>query len=79
MSTRPIMIVALAGAMCLVTAGCGGPTKAGIEARELARKRLAIVNAQLTFDQAQQAFRSGQFDKASREITAAIRLYPDWA
>jgi tetratricopeptide (TPR) repeat protein len=57
-------------------AGCGGPTKAGIEARENARQRLDLVNADLGYDQANQAFEAGQFDKALREINTALQLYP---
>lgn len=76
MSTRPIVILVLLFT-CLVAWACG-PSPAGIQARNTARARLDKVNAQLTYDQALQAFGAGQFEKASKEINTAIRLNPQW-
>jgi tetratricopeptide (TPR) repeat protein len=78
MSTRPILIAVLLGALGAVAAGCGGPTKAGIEARKVARARLDKVNAELSYDQAVQAFESGKFEKATRDLNTAIALHPEW-
>lgn len=58
-------------------AGCGGPTKAGLEARSDARERLAMVNAQVSYDQAERAFEVGQFDRALREVENALQRYPE--
>ncbi|MHC4101368.1 MAG: tetratricopeptide repeat protein [Planctomycetota bacterium] len=78
MSTRPILIVALLAVLGAFLSGCGGPTKKGIEARNKARIRLNRVNAQLSYDQALQAFEAGQFEKAAHELEIAIQLYPEW-
>ncbi|MHC4208921.1 MAG: tetratricopeptide repeat protein [Planctomycetota bacterium] len=79
MSTRPILIVALLTVVGAFLWGCGGPTQKGIEARTRARARLNRVNAQLSYDQAMQAFEAGQFEKAAHELSIAIRLHPEWA
>lgn len=81
MSTTIRSIISLAlvptlGAALAVAGGCGGPTKAGLEARAEARDRMGLVNAQLSYDQAKRAFEVGQFDRALREITHAIDRYP---
>ncbi|MEE8155043.1 MAG: hypothetical protein V3T53_08855, partial [Phycisphaerales bacterium] len=64
---------------CLVTAvyvvGCSGGGYHE-EMRSSARERVAIFNAQLAYDQATQAFNTGRFDQAMREIVAAIQQYP---
>lgn len=57
--------------------GCNGPTKAGEQARSQANDRMNIINAQVHYDQAKQAFQTGQFDKAQREIRRAIARYGD--
>lgn len=49
------------------------------QVRTDASNRVAIVNAQLQYDQAKQAFEVGQFAKATREINAAIATYPEAA
>jgi len=79
MSTRPILIVALLAVLAAFLSGCGGPTKKGIEARNRARVRLDRVNAELSYDQAMQAFEAGQFEKAEHELRIAIQLHPEWA
>lgn len=55
--------------------GCGGPTKAGLEARANARNRMDSVNADLAAQQAKQQFEVGQLDKALETINAAIARY----
>ncbi len=78
LSPRRISIVCVAlTASTLLMGGCNGPTKAGIEARQHARDRLDKVNSHVTFDQAQQSFEVGQFDRALREVEAAIARYPE--
>ncbi len=62
-----------------VAAGCGGPTKAGLEARQKARHRLDVLEANITSDQAKQAFMAGRFDKAASLINTAIAQHPEWA
>ncbi len=79
MSTRPILIVALLAVVGSFLAGCGGPTKKGLEARATARARINLINAQLAYDQAMQAFEAGQFKKADNELKTAIQLHPEWA
>ncbi|MHC5026974.1 MAG: tetratricopeptide repeat protein, partial [Planctomycetota bacterium] len=66
------------GALLLMTtlAACG-PTKTGIEAREQARERLDIVNAQMTFDQAERAFEAGRFERALDSLEEAIARYEE--
>ncbi len=64
-------VVAAAGLV-----GCGGPTKTGLEARKQARDRVDLVNAQLHYDQAYQAFETGQLDKALHQINQALQRYP---
>ena len=75
MATRSILIPPLLGVVCLL--GACGPTTAGLKARAEARERLALVNAVLGYDQAQQAFSVGDFDKALRAIGAALELSPE--
>ena len=64
----------------LVTAvylvGCSGGGGYHEEMRSSARERVAIFNAQLAYDQATQAFNTGRFDQAMRQIVAAIQQYP---
>jgi tetratricopeptide (TPR) repeat protein len=59
--------------------GCNGPTKAGQEARADANDRVSLMNAQINFEQARQAFSTGEFEKAAREIRIAISRTPDQA
>lgn len=75
MSTRPILI-ALAAFTLAASAGCGGPTR-GMQARERAEERLDMVNSKLSYDQGEQKFEAGQFEKALKEIDLAIKLYPN--
>ena len=78
LSISRVTIVSLVlGLIVLGSVGCSGPTKAGVEARERARQRLDKVNSHITFDQARQSFEVGQFERALREIDAAIKRYPD--
>ena len=57
--------------------GCGGPTKAGLEARAKAHSRMDSVNADLAAQQAKQQFEVGQLDKAIVTINAAIARYSE--
>ena len=69
-------LMVLACLSIVTVCGCG-PTKSGLEFRVDARKRMDLVSAKITFEQASQSFESGKFDRALREIDAAIRRYPD--
>lgn len=72
LATSCTLFIALAG-------GCSGPTKAGQEARTQANDRVDLLNAQINFEQSRQAFNTGQFEKAQREISIAIARAPDQA
>lgn len=63
--------------LLLFCGGCGGPTKAGLEARANAHKRMDSVNADLAAQQAKQQFEVGQLDKAIDTINAAIARYDE--
>ena len=63
--------------LLLLCSGCGGPTKAGLEARANAHKRMDSVNADLAAQQAKQQFEVGQLDKAIDTINAAIARYDE--
>lgn len=77
MSRHPvILLVAIIFIANLVA--CYGPgTKYGKEIRDSAEARINSFNSQLAYDQANQAFRSGQFDKALRQIDGALKLNSD--
>ena len=60
----------------IVSIGCSGPSKAGLDARANAHERMDIVNADLAAQQAMQQFEVGQFDDALGTIENAIQRYP---
>ncbi len=62
--------LAAALAACLLSA-CA-PRTAGLEARKDADARFRRTTSLVSFDQARQAFESGDLDKARREVEAAI-------
>jgi Tfp pilus assembly protein PilF len=72
--TRLMLATVLIGSVGLL-AGCNGPTKAGKEARSAAQDRMNVMSAQVNYDQARQSFETGQFEKAHREIRAAIARF----
>lgn len=72
MATRLTILAALTAAAFIN--GCG-PGKEGMKARADAQDRMNLVSAQIHFDQARQSFKTGQFEKALREITHAIGRY----
>lgn len=76
MKTRSIIII-LAAASVATLGGCGGPTQAGLDARADARDRINAFTAQFTYDQARQDYESGQFERALRNVNAAIGESPD--
>lgn len=57
----------------LGTTGCTGPTKKGIEARAAAQSRFDSVRSRVDYDQANQAFRAGDFVTAKNHLDAAIK------
>ena len=75
MSTRPLLIVLLI-AVSGLNMGCATPTH-GEQARIDARRRMNSVNAAITYDQAEQAFKTGQFDDALKNINACLEAMPD--
>ena len=75
LSVRSLLLtVAILG-----TAGCHGPSKAGLEARENAYNRIDKVNTQIAFGQAQQAFEVGNLREGLEIITEAVVRYPEAA
>lgn len=79
MSARPILIVILLLlAIGSSLTGCG-PSDRGFKARVSARERVNFINAELTHDQAMQAFEVGRFDQALRGVNAAIEQFPESA
>lgn len=60
-------------ALCFMLVGCGAPNSRKV--REEANERVLFVKAQLHFDQANQAFATGQLEKALKEIDVAIFMY----
>jgi len=66
----------LAAFLALAPVGCNGPTKAGQAARDAARNRAKETSAVIVYDQAMQSFKSGQFDRAFKEIDEAILRLP---
>ena len=71
MSARFVLIPVLAVLVLATGSGCGGPSFHD-EMRIDARKRLDVLNASLNYDQALQAFKSGQFEKAIKFTTTAL-------
>ena len=78
-NARTMMLVGMGLVLAMGLGGCNGPGKTGMEMREKSRNRVAMMNSQLTFDQASRAFDVGRFERALREIDAAIEAYPELA
>jgi tetratricopeptide (TPR) repeat protein len=66
------LIATVIALFLVLAAGCTGPTKTGIEAREQATERMEFVHAQMAYDQAKQSFSTGQLDKALKLADSAI-------
>ncbi len=77
MSRHPVLLLVVIIFTANLVACYGPGTKTGIENRENAAARVASFNSRLAHDQAMQAFRTGQFEKAIREISGAISRSPD--
>lgn len=60
------------GALAAVVLGGCAPRATGVEARRQADERFRRTTSLVSFDQARQAFESGDLDKARREVEAAI-------
>ena len=73
MATRTILKAGLIGIFSII-ASCA-PTKAGLEARQMAKDRMGLMTAQIHYGQAKQCFETGQFDRASRELEHALEIY----
>ena len=68
--------------MSLVLLGltaCGGPSKAGLEARDDAYNRIDLINTQIGYSQAQQAFETGQLRDSLELIEKTVDRYPEAA
>lgn len=76
MNMRTTLCTALLGATLILT-GCNGPGPHGKKMRTEAQARLDSMNAQITYKQAMQSFEVGRFDRALRNINAAIERYPE--
>ncbi|MCP4835857.1 MAG: tetratricopeptide repeat protein [Phycisphaera sp.] len=74
-SLRHRVAVAILGAGLALSVGCTGPTKKGIESRKFAQERFDTVRSRVDFDQANQAFESGNFIDAKRSLENAIDKY----
>lgn len=77
-TSRPIV-----SALCLALAACTWPMMQGCsstphsqQVRHDARDRFDRAGAQITYDQARQAFSSGQFEEALAHIDRAIARFP---
>ncbi len=68
---------------CIVAAtalaGCDGPTTQGQIARENAQGRIDVMSAGISYQQAEQAFEVGRFDRAEKNINQVIATFPDVA
>ncbi len=78
MSRRSVSYI-LVPLLVVTLAGCMGPTKTGLEAREKARARVNVINAQIDYKLAKQSFEVGQFEAAVRSIKIAIERSPQEA
>lgn len=67
------LLAATLATSALILSGCGTPNSQKV--REDANERVMFVKAQLHFDQANQAFSTGQLEKALREVETAIAMY----
>jgi len=70
--TTITLALAFAAAFALCFLGACAPRAAGVEARKQADARFKRTTSLVGFDQARQAFESGDLDKARREVEAAI-------
>lgn len=77
MSRHPLLLLIVIIFTANLVACYGPGTTRGKLNRENARARVATFNSQLAYDQAMQAFRTGQFDKAMRQIDGALNSTPD--
>lgn len=77
MSRHPVLLLVAIIFTANLTACYGPGTNYGKKIRVDAEARVDTFNSRLAHDQAMQAFRSGQFEKAIRQINGAISLAPD--
>ena len=74
-TTTLLVAVALSSGL----AACKGPGPKGLENRAAAMKRMNLINSDLMFDQAQQAFEAGRLDRALEDVEEAIARSPEIA
>ena len=77
MSRHPVLLLVVIIFTANLVACYGPGTTRGKLNRDNARARVDTFNSQLAYDQAIQAFRTGQFKKAMRQIDGALKLTPD--
>ncbi|MHC4832648.1 MAG: tetratricopeptide repeat protein [Planctomycetota bacterium] len=78
MRSRTIVLVS-AAALAAGLAGCKGPGPKGEENRAAAMRRMNLINSDLMYDQAVQAFEAGQLDRALEDVKQAIARSPETA
>ncbi|MBC02322.1 MAG: hypothetical protein CMJ34_03320 [Phycisphaerae bacterium] len=74
---RRIAVAAVLGGGIMLASGCTGPTKRGIESRKVAQTRFDTVRSRVDYDQATQAFESGNFIDSKRYLENAIDKYDE--
>lgn len=75
-SPRPILLAIALGAFAATgLVGCGPQAHSQV-VRQKARDRYDLASAQIIYDQARQAFQSGQFEPALGHIDRAIARFP---
>ena len=72
-----IAVAAVLGGGIMLASGCTGPTKRGIESRKVAQTRFDTVRSRVDYDQATQAFESGNFIDSKRYLENAIDKYDE--
>ena len=78
MTSRRMTVTTLCVSAVLgLTVGCAGPTKKGLEAREVANAHFNAVRSRIDYDQAMQAFKRGQMLEAKRALEKAMELAPN--
>ena len=76
-SFRQLAVATILGGGLILAAGCTGPTKRGIESRKVAQMRFDTVRSRVDYDQANQAFESGNFLESKRYLESAIEKYDE--
>ena len=78
MNKQTLLTSTAALALTFTLVGCNS-SKQGKVARQDSSARMELVHAQMAFDQAEQTFATGQFDKSLKQIDTAIARSPERA